>query len=122
VAAPADAATRATREVAAPPPRTTAAPSAVEETFDVADDAPPRMDDESFENATPAELPRGDIAESTSMSAATNGRAEESATARPTPALDEIVQKLPPDTRRALDELFRARFTTVRRIRPEQLR
>jgi hypothetical protein len=32
------------------------------------------------------------------------------------PALDELVQRIPPEVRETLEDLFRARFTTVKRI------
>jgi hypothetical protein len=98
-----------------------ASTSAVEETPDPGDDAPSRIDDESFENAVPTELPRADIEPAPASPVVANGQPEV-VVARQAPPLEDIVQKLPPETRRALDELFRARFTTVRRIKPEQLR
>lgn len=41
---------------------------------------------------------------------------------KPLPALDELVQRIPPETRDLLDELFRAKFTTVRRVRKTDLK
>jgi len=41
---------------------------------------------------------------------------------KPPPPLEELVAKIPPETRDALEQLFRARFRAVRRITPEQLR
>jgi hypothetical protein len=38
------------------------------------------------------------------------------------PALDDFVAKIPGETKQLLEELFRARFRAVRRIRPDQLR
>jgi hypothetical protein len=32
------------------------------------------------------------------------------------PPLDDLVQRIPPGVRETLDDLFRARFTTVRRV------
>jgi hypothetical protein len=32
------------------------------------------------------------------------------------PPLEELVQRIPPEVREVLDDLFRARFTTVRRV------
>ena len=36
--------------------------------------------------------------------------------AKSLPALDELVQRIPPDVREALDDLFRARFVAVKRV------
>lgn len=36
--------------------------------------------------------------------------------ARPLPALDELVQRIPSEVREALDDLFRARFVRVARV------
>jgi hypothetical protein len=36
------------------------------------------------------------------------------------PGLDELVARIPGPVREALDELFRARFTAVRRYPPEE--
>ena len=36
--------------------------------------------------------------------------------AKALPSLDELVQRIPAEVREALDDLFRARFTTVKRI------
>jgi hypothetical protein len=35
---------------------------------------------------------------------------------RPLPALNELVERIPPEVREVLDDLFRAKFTTVRRV------
>jgi hypothetical protein len=40
----------------------------------------------------------------------------------PMPSVEELSQRLPPEVRTALDELFRAQWTGVRRLRPEDLR
>jgi hypothetical protein len=40
----------------------------------------------------------------------------ESAESGTLPPLDELVQRIPADVRETLDDLFRAKFTTVRRI------
>lgn len=37
-----------------------------------------------------------------------------------TPSLDELVARVPADVREMLDDLFRAKFTAVRRIPPEK--
>ena len=41
---------------------------------------------------------------------------------RALPALDELVARVPAETRAALDDLFRAKFTAVRRVSPKQLK
>ena len=38
------------------------------------------------------------------------------------PPLDELVKRIPPQVREALDDLFRARFTGVRRVPAEALK
>jgi hypothetical protein len=46
---------------------------------------------------------------------------EETALA-PLPKLDELVNRIPVETRELLDELFRAKFTTVRRVKESDLK
>lgn len=36
--------------------------------------------------------------------------------AKPLPSLDELVQRIPAEVREALEDLFRARFVTVKRV------
>ena len=38
------------------------------------------------------------------------------------PALDELVQRIPPGVRELLDELYRVKFTTVRRVPAKSLK
>jgi hypothetical protein len=38
------------------------------------------------------------------------------------PGLDELVKRIPEETRELLDELFRAKFTTVRRVKKTDLK
>lgn len=38
------------------------------------------------------------------------------------PKLDELVNRIPAETRELLDELFRARFVAVRRVRKKDLK
>jgi hypothetical protein len=47
---------------------------------------------------------------------------EDQAPAAPLPKLDELVNRIPAETRELLDELFRAKFTTVRRIKQTDLK
>jgi hypothetical protein len=46
----------------------------------------------------------------------------ETAAAVGLPPLDDLVRRIPADVRAALDELFRARFTTVKRATEGELR
>jgi len=41
---------------------------------------------------------------------------------RALPPLDELVARVPAEVRLALDNLFRAKFTAVRRVSPQQLK
>jgi hypothetical protein len=47
--------------------------------------------------------------------AVTEPRGEETDSS-PLPSLDELVQRIPPEARAALDDLFRAKFTGVQRV------
>lgn len=51
-----------------------------------------------------------------------NRPAEEAEDRRPLPALDELVSRIPAETRELLDELFRAKFVAVRRVRTRDLK
>lgn len=42
--------------------------------------------------------------------------------APPLPKLEELVNRIPPESRELLDELFRAKFTVVRRIKSSDLK
>lgn len=46
----------------------------------------------------------------------------EEAVAKPLPPLDEMVNRIPAGTRELLDELFRAKFTKVRRVKKSDLK
>ncbi len=70
--------------------------------------------DESFENATPVPLHR-------EHSAPVAGPEDRSG-ASPPPAIEALVEKIPPRTRALLGELFKAEITAVRRLNREQLR
>ena len=50
------------------------------------------------------------------MSAVPAAASVEEADIGPLPSLDELVQRIPAETRAALDDLFRAKFTGVRRV------
>lgn len=53
--------------------------------------------------------------------AAVNGEAEENG-GKPLPRLDELVNRIPENVRAALDDLFRARFVTVKRFPKKALK
>lgn len=42
--------------------------------------------------------------------------------AQPLPKLDEMVERIPAETRELLDELFRAKFVAVRRVKERDLK
>ncbi|HTO04498.1 MAG TPA: hypothetical protein VL069_12385, partial [Opitutus sp.] len=46
----------------------------------------------------------------------------EEALATPLPKLDELINRIPAESRELLEELFRAKFTTVRRIKQSDLK
>lgn len=48
--------------------------------------------------------------------------AEEIDAKTPLPALDELVKRISPEARAVMDELFRAKFTTVRRVPRQALK
>ena len=50
------------------------------------------------------------------VAAVTTGVVEEMADPKDLPSLDQLVKRLSPEVRVALDDLFRAKFTTVRRV------
>ena len=73
--------------------------------------------DETVESAFRAEaLDRGEAVTLARVPVEAN---EETGTT-PLPALDELVKRIPPHVRETLDDLFRARFVTVRRV-PERV-
>jgi hypothetical protein len=49
-------------------------------------------------------------------------QAVEQADTTPLPKLDELVNRIPPETRALMDELFRAKFVAVRRVPKESLK
>ena len=84
-------------------------------------DAPPSaVEDDDATHVWP------DEAAEAAFIAETRGRGEplpvatpdvvEQADSRPLPSLDELVKRIPSETRELLDELFRVKFTTVRRV------
>jgi hypothetical protein len=53
---------------------------------------------------------------------ATAGLASEGTDLSPLPSLNELVQRIPAEARAALDDLFRAKFTGVRRVSKKSLK
>lgn len=49
-----------------------------------------------------------------------NDEADENS--KPLPKLDDLVNRIPADARELLDDLFRAKFTTVRRVKKRDLK
>lgn len=73
------------------------------------------VSDESFESATI--VPRSALADRDVE------RPDDDAPAlKSPPPLEDMIAKIPAETQKALDEIFRARFRAVRRITPDQLR
>ena len=54
--------------------------------------------------------------------AATAGSANEPTDLSPLPSLEELVQRIPAEARAALDDLFRAKFSGVRRVSKKSLK
>lgn len=86
--------------------------------------APPQEDtgvasfDESMESAFLAEArERGE-----KVPVRKRDAADDATEAGSLPALDELVQRIPAETRELLDDLFRAKFTTVRRVPAKALK
>ncbi|WP_442888636.1 hypothetical protein [Congregicoccus parvus] len=75
------------------------------------------VSDDSFENAAPvsreALRSRLDQVDEDSASASGDGG---DATGATKPTLEDMLAKLPEENRRTVDELFRGRFTAVRRL------
>jgi hypothetical protein len=87
--------------------------ASIEATSPVDDAGEPNWPDDAAETAFLSEArERG---ESVAPSRAKNEVAVDT-DAIPLPSLDELVQRIPADVREALDDLFRAKFTTVQRI------
>jgi hypothetical protein len=72
----------------------------------------PIFPDEETEMAMRSEL----RAKGEGVVAAARAASDEGEVAAPLPPLDSLVSRVPPAVREVLDELFRARFTGVRRV------
>lgn len=82
------------------------------------DDEPPNWPDETAEAAFLADA----RAQGVSVAAASDDGDGEPAKTGALPALEELVQRVPAEVREALDELFRARFVTVKRVPKKALK
>lgn len=54
--------------------------------------------------------------------AAAESEAESETDGKGLPSLDDLVKRIPPDVREVLDDLFRAKFTAVRRMPKKSLK
>ena len=80
----------------------------------IADESTNVWPDEAAETMFMADArTRGEPAE---LSAGAATEAAEELDSRGLPPIDGLVQRIPPEVREALDDLFRAKFTTVRRV------
>lgn len=75
--------------------------------------------DDAAESAFLAET-RG--VETAAAKSAPEPKRTEDSTLAPLPKLDALVNRIPAETRELLDELFRAKFTTVRRVKESDLK
>ena len=104
------------------PPATESGEIAPEADSGAGDDDAPEWPDESVEAAMIAEQRErdaGDITPSRAPRPAREADRDDEAAA-PLPQLDALIEKIPPNVRETLDELFRARFTSVQRV-PKQV-
>jgi hypothetical protein len=97
----------------------TATPDELEDaTVSAAVEDEPVFPDEETEMAMRSELrARGEA-----VVAAARTSVDEGEVAAPLPPLDSLVGRLRPEVREVLDELFRARFTSVRRVPAQALK
>lgn len=78
----------------------------------------PPLPGEEAEHAMLAELrARGEIVTAAPAEPAEDGEAKQGL-----PALDSLVQRIPTEARELLDDLFRARFTAVRKVPAKALK
>jgi hypothetical protein len=81
----------------------------------------PSWPDETAESAFLADA--RDRGESVTSTPAPKAEAADDAdTNKPLPPLDELVKRIPAEVRETLDDLFRARFVTVRRVPKKALK
>jgi hypothetical protein len=87
------------------------------------DDDGPAWPDEASESAMRAEVAeRGETLSSRAAREAAEIAAEEAAEKKNLPRLDDLIQKIPPDVRDTLEELFRAKFVKVARVPKKALK
>ena len=95
-----------------------AAPAPAEVEVPADDSEGPEWPDEAVESAMRAEHTERDdssvLAPAKSVKADRAGDPEEDAA--PLPTLDALIEQIPPAVRDTLEELFRARFTSVQRV------
>ncbi|MEO7698228.1 MAG: hypothetical protein ABIZ04_03290 [Opitutus sp.] len=77
--------------------------------------------DEAAEAAFLAES-RGSSTDVTSAAAVPVAAKPDETASSPLPSLDELVSRIPTDARELLEELFRAKFTAVRRVKQADLK
>ena len=75
--------------------------------------APPASDEEGYNWPEGSEVATEVAAQVTSAPEAANA---------PLPSLDELVKRIPPDVRETLDDLFRVKFVSVKRVLPTSLK
>lgn len=118
----------AARPVAPTPPAASADPAG-DESVDVAEGVVPTATssgapegggfDESAESAFLAEArERGEVVKPPTTAAAEVEESEK----KPLPKLDELVQRIPPEVRDVLEDLFRAKFVSVKRVPKKALK
>lgn len=115
------------RETGVPPAIETSSSAAAEASGDAAELAaaqfpsaevapPPAWPDEAAESAFRSEAKeRGEPMVAAHLASEVTQEVD----AGPLPSLEELVRRIPPHVRETLDDLFRARFVTVRRV-PER--
>jgi hypothetical protein len=76
----------------------------------------------AVETVSPAVAQTVDDPDTAPVSPDDRGGEPDAGTVNELPPVEEMAQRLPAEVRTALDELFRAKWTGVRRLRPEDLR
>lgn len=101
-------------------PAVAAQPTEAVEAMDAAAaESAPNWPDEAAESAMVSELrSRGEVVASSPSA----GEVAEETDSRPLPPLNDLVQKIPAEVRDALEDLFRARFVTVKRVSKKALK
>lgn len=102
-------------------------PAKAETSADAAEAAPAAESgnvwpDEAAESAFLAEAKTNGEVPVVAAAATAEPEAESEADDRGLPPLDDLVKRIPPDVRDVLDDLFRAKFTGVRRVPKKSLK